>query len=99
MMLKDVPKKTMYLANPLDSTSRFKGGRLMDNNPPLNLGCEHMCTPRRVYDQSTVLPETAITKVQWTKFLKALIYIMPDDTTEDMREYAMAKPARKKGLE
>eukprot|EP00973_Karenia_brevis_P023956 3302505-Karenia_brevis.AAC.1 len=38
MMLKDVPKKTAYLANPLDSTSKFEGGRLMDNNPPLNLG-------------------------------------------------------------
>eukprot|EP00973_Karenia_brevis_P000645 91589-Karenia_brevis.AAC.1 len=32
-----------------------------------------------------------MTEVQWTKFL-----VMPDDTMEDMREYAKAKPARKK---
>eukprot|EP00973_Karenia_brevis_P074901 10408775-Karenia_brevis.AAC.1 len=46
MMLKDVPKKTVYLANPLDSTAQFEGGRLMDNNPPLNLGSEHIDTQR-----------------------------------------------------
>eukprot|EP00973_Karenia_brevis_P045708 6329225-Karenia_brevis.AAC.1 len=38
MMLKDVPKNTEYLANPLDSTAKFEGGRLMDNGPPLILG-------------------------------------------------------------
>eukprot|EP00973_Karenia_brevis_P063973 8890445-Karenia_brevis.AAC.1 len=62
MMFKDVPRTTMYFANPLDSTSKFGGGRLMDNNPPLNLGSEHINTPRRVYDLSTVLPETAMTE-------------------------------------
>eukprot|EP00973_Karenia_brevis_P045168 6256205-Karenia_brevis.AAC.1 len=56
MMLKDVPNETVYLANPLDSTAKLAGGRLMDNNPPLNLGSEHINTPRRVYDPSTVLP-------------------------------------------
>eukprot|EP00973_Karenia_brevis_P027504 3793852-Karenia_brevis.AAC.1 len=72
MMLKDVPRKTVYLANPFDSTARFEGGRLTDNNPPLNLGSEHINKPRRVYELSTVLPETAMTEVQYTKFLKAL---------------------------
>eukprot|EP00973_Karenia_brevis_P085656 11881974-Karenia_brevis.AAC.1 len=62
MMLKDVLKKTLYLANPRDSTSEFEGGRLMDNNPPLNLGSEHINTPRRVYDLSTVLSEIAMTE-------------------------------------
>eukprot|EP00973_Karenia_brevis_P032546 4488738-Karenia_brevis.AAC.1 len=37
-----------------------------------------------------------MTEVLWTNFLKALIYITPDYTIEDMREYAMAKPACKK---
>eukprot|EP00973_Karenia_brevis_P038296 5279953-Karenia_brevis.AAC.1 len=84
MMLKDVPKKTVYLASTLESTAKFEGGRRTGNNPPLNLGSEHINTPRRVYDLSTVLPETAMTEVQRTKLLKTLIYIMPDDTIEDM---------------
>eukprot|EP00973_Karenia_brevis_P032087 4426133-Karenia_brevis.AAC.1 len=58
MMLKDVPKKTVYLANPVDSTSKFESGRLMDNNPPPNPGSEHINTPRRLCGLSTVLPET-----------------------------------------
>eukprot|EP00973_Karenia_brevis_P086449 11988065-Karenia_brevis.AAC.1 len=83
MMLKDVPKRTACLANPLDSTAKFEGGRLMGNSPPLNLGSEHINTKRIVYDLSTVLPETTMSEVQWTKFLKATIYVMPDDSIED----------------
>eukprot|EP00973_Karenia_brevis_P027652 3811337-Karenia_brevis.AAC.1 len=62
MMLKDVPKKAVCLANLSESTSKFEGGRLMDNNPPLNHGSKHINTPRRVYDPSKVLPKTAMTE-------------------------------------
>eukprot|EP00973_Karenia_brevis_P080327 11143629-Karenia_brevis.AAC.1 len=83
MMLKDVPKRTVYLADPLDSTARFEGGRLIHINPPLILGSEHIDTQRTVYDLSTVLPETTMTEVQWTKFVKTIIDVMPDDSIED----------------
>eukprot|EP00973_Karenia_brevis_P006392 869752-Karenia_brevis.AAC.1 len=62
MMLKDVPEQTMYLANPVDSTAKFEGGRPTDNSPPLNLGSEHISTERTVYDFSTVLPATTMTE-------------------------------------
>eukprot|EP00973_Karenia_brevis_P014196 1930609-Karenia_brevis.AAC.2 len=84
MMLKDVPKKNVILADRLDSAAKFDGVKLVDNNPPLSLGCEHINTKRTVYDLSSVLPETTMTEVQWTKFPKALIYIMPEDSREDM---------------
>eukprot|EP00973_Karenia_brevis_P056888 7914812-Karenia_brevis.AAC.1 len=35
-------------------------------------------------------------EVQWTTILKAIIYVMADDSFEDMYEYAKAKPARRK---
>eukprot|EP00973_Karenia_brevis_P008932 1208617-Karenia_brevis.AAC.1 len=36
-----------------------------------------------------------MTEEQWAKFLKALIYIMPDNTIDNMWDYA-GTPARKK---
>eukprot|EP00973_Karenia_brevis_P005862 798679-Karenia_brevis.AAC.1 len=53
MMLKDVPKKTVMLANPLDATSKLKGGKLVDNNPNMNLGPEHINTKRNVCGLTT----------------------------------------------
>eukprot|EP00973_Karenia_brevis_P075469 10482149-Karenia_brevis.AAC.1 len=96
MMLRDVPKKTVIIANPLDSTAKFEGGKLVENHPPLNLGKEHINTNRNVYDLSTVLPETSMTEEQWTQLLKTIIYIMPEGTIDDMWEYAKLKPARKR---
>eukprot|EP00973_Karenia_brevis_P009108 1233378-Karenia_brevis.AAC.1 len=71
-MLKDVPKKTVMLANPLDATSKFGGGKVSDNKPNTNLGSEHINAKRNVYDLTTVLPETSMTEEKWTKFLKAI---------------------------
>eukprot|EP00973_Karenia_brevis_P034360 4739570-Karenia_brevis.AAC.1 len=62
MMLKDVPKKTVILANSFDSTAKFEGGNLVENNPPLNLGSEHINTKRTVYDLFTVLTKTSMTE-------------------------------------
>eukprot|EP00973_Karenia_brevis_P062795 8731403-Karenia_brevis.AAC.1 len=50
VMLRDVPKKAVILANPHDGTSKFEGGKLSDNNPNMNLGSEHINTKRNVYD-------------------------------------------------
>eukprot|EP00973_Karenia_brevis_P042638 5901152-Karenia_brevis.AAC.1 len=82
-MLRFGLKKTVILANLLDSTAKFVGGKLAENNPPLNLGEERINTKRNVYDLSTVLPETSMTEEQWAKFLKAIIHIMPEDTIDD----------------
>eukprot|EP00973_Karenia_brevis_P018176 2496407-Karenia_brevis.AAC.1 len=51
---------------------------------------------RNVYDLSKVFPETSMTEEQWTEFFKALVYVMPDETIDSMREYAKTKPARRK---
>eukprot|EP00973_Karenia_brevis_P021729 2988241-Karenia_brevis.AAC.1 len=88
MMLKDVPKKTMILADPHASTAKFEGGKLVEDNLLLNLGKEHINTKRNVYDLSTVLPETSMTEVQRAKFLLAIIHIMPEDSIDDMWEYS-----------
>eukprot|EP00973_Karenia_brevis_P050593 7024487-Karenia_brevis.AAC.1 len=37
-----------------------------------------------------------MTENQWTKFLKAIIHIMPEDTIDNMWEYARLRPVRKK---
>eukprot|EP00973_Karenia_brevis_P076767 10662866-Karenia_brevis.AAC.1 len=44
--------------------------------------------PRQVYDLKGILPDTALTEVPWPKFLRALIYLMPEDAIEDMWQYA-----------
>eukprot|EP00973_Karenia_brevis_P024796 3417705-Karenia_brevis.AAC.1 len=33
---------------------------------------------------------------RWTKFFKAIVHIMPEDTIDDMRDYAELRPARKR---
>eukprot|EP00973_Karenia_brevis_P033481 4616832-Karenia_brevis.AAC.1 len=71
MVLKDVPKKTVEF------------GSTGFHSIPLNFGIEHIDTESTVYDLSTVLPETTMTQVQWTKLLKAIIYVMLDDSIED----------------
>eukprot|EP00973_Karenia_brevis_P023672 3261885-Karenia_brevis.AAC.1 len=40
-----------------------------------------------------------MTEERWTKFLKAIVHIMPQDTIDDMWEYAMLRPAHKKSME
>eukprot|EP00973_Karenia_brevis_P017429 2390782-Karenia_brevis.AAC.1 len=37
-----------------------------------------------------------MTEERWTQFFKALIYIMPEGSVDDIWEYAKAKPARRK---
>eukprot|EP00973_Karenia_brevis_P005375 733265-Karenia_brevis.AAC.1 len=42
MMFRDMPKKSVLLANPMDAASKFEGGALVANNPNMNLGTEHI---------------------------------------------------------
>eukprot|EP00973_Karenia_brevis_P092269 12411593-Karenia_brevis.AAC.1 len=70
MMLKDVPKRIVTLANPLHATAKFEGGGLVDKNPNMNLGAEHIGTKQVVYDLTTVPPETAMTDEKCSKFTK-----------------------------
>eukprot|EP00973_Karenia_brevis_P053126 7385191-Karenia_brevis.AAC.1 len=84
MMFKDVLKKTVMLANPLDATAKYEGGKLLDTKPNMNLGPEHINTRRSVYDLTTVLTETSMTEGRWKKLIKAIVIVMPDDTIDDM---------------
>eukprot|EP00973_Karenia_brevis_P010179 1378150-Karenia_brevis.AAC.1 len=96
MMLKDVPKTTVMLANPMDATTKYDGGKLVDNNPNMNLGPEHINTKHSVCDLTPVLPETSMTAERWAKFFKAIVHVMPEDKIDDMWEYAKLKPSRRK---
>eukprot|EP00973_Karenia_brevis_P075639 10509248-Karenia_brevis.AAC.1 len=40
--------------------------------------------------------QTSMTEAQWTKLLQAFIHIMPEDTIDDMWDYAELKPACKR---
>eukprot|EP00973_Karenia_brevis_P069947 9725862-Karenia_brevis.AAC.3 len=96
MLLRDVPKKSVLLANPMDAASKFLGGALAPTTPTVNLGAEHIGMRRSVCELSSVLQEASMTEQQWTKFLKALVYIMTEETIDNMWEYAKTAPARKK---
>eukprot|EP00973_Karenia_brevis_P006422 874337-Karenia_brevis.AAC.1 len=79
-----MPKKSVLLATPMDAASKFLGGALAPTTFNMNLGAEHIGMRRNVYDLSNVLPETSMTEEQWTKLLKALIHIMPEETIDSM---------------
>eukprot|EP00973_Karenia_brevis_P040389 5580907-Karenia_brevis.AAC.1 len=69
MMIRDVPKKLVLLAKPIDAAFKFQGGTLVVKKPNMNLGAEHIGMKRNLYDLSSVLPETWMTEEQWTEFL------------------------------
>eukprot|EP00973_Karenia_brevis_P041827 5790449-Karenia_brevis.AAC.1 len=87
-MLKDVPMKTVMLASPVDATAKYEGGKLLGTKPNMNLVPEHINTKRSVHDLAIVLTETSMTEERWTKLIKAIAHVMPDDTIDDMWEYA-----------
>eukprot|EP00973_Karenia_brevis_P083032 11511193-Karenia_brevis.AAC.1 len=62
----------------------------------MNLGPEDINTKRSDYDLTAVLPETSVTEERWTTLIKAIVQVMPEDTTGDMWEYAKLKPSRRK---
>eukprot|EP00973_Karenia_brevis_P038601 5325846-Karenia_brevis.AAC.1 len=66
----------------MDAASKFEGGAFVANAPNRNLGADHIGMQRNVYDVSMVLPETSMTEEQWTKFLRALVYVMPEETID-----------------
>eukprot|EP00973_Karenia_brevis_P084177 11680540-Karenia_brevis.AAC.1 len=68
----------------MDVASKLEGGVLVAANPHMNLGEEHVGMRRRVCDHTRVLPEISQSEERWTKFLKALVYIMPEGTITDM---------------
>eukprot|EP00973_Karenia_brevis_P026241 3619540-Karenia_brevis.AAC.1 len=93
MMLRDVPMKSVVLANPMDAASKLEGGALVATNPNMNLGEEHVATKRGVDDFTSVSPETSMTEERRTTFLKALVFVMPEGAIDNMWEYAKTKPA------
>eukprot|EP00973_Karenia_brevis_P052065 7231714-Karenia_brevis.AAC.1 len=64
----------------MDAASKFLDGAPAPTTPSMNLGAEHTGMRRSVYDLSSVSPETSMIEEQWTKLLKALVYIMPGET-------------------
>eukprot|EP00973_Karenia_brevis_P014212 1933175-Karenia_brevis.AAC.1 len=50
MMLRDVPERSVVLANPMGAASKFEGRALVATNPNMNLGEEHIGMKRSLYD-------------------------------------------------
>eukprot|EP00973_Karenia_brevis_P060821 8458261-Karenia_brevis.AAC.1 len=61
----------------MDAASKFEGGAFVATRPNMNLGEEHIGM-KSVYDLTSVLPEAPMTEGRRAKFLKALVYIMPE---------------------
>eukprot|EP00973_Karenia_brevis_P095620 12428226-Karenia_brevis.AAC.1 len=70
-MLKDVPKRTISLADLHVKALKYCGGKFVDHNPGVNIGTEYANLKRNVYDLSTVLNEISMTEARWTIFLQA----------------------------
>eukprot|EP00973_Karenia_brevis_P067172 9341531-Karenia_brevis.AAC.1 len=66
MMLRDVPKQAVLLANPMDAASKLHGGTLVAYRPNMSLRAEHIGMKRNVYDLSSALLEASMTEEQWT---------------------------------
>eukprot|EP00973_Karenia_brevis_P069425 9653927-Karenia_brevis.AAC.1 len=78
IMLKNNPRKTVRLTNPLRLLERFHGARLCASSRNMNLGPEHIGQERNLYDLPGTLPPDGLTKEEWPIFWRAIDHMMPD---------------------
>eukprot|EP00973_Karenia_brevis_P048425 6719912-Karenia_brevis.AAC.1 len=90
-MLHRIPRKEIRLITPMPMYAHFKGGKLCDSSPNMNLGPERIGQKRKFYKFNGMLPNESFAIAKWPGFIRADVHLMPDDMVDQLYRRANTK--------